>query len=148
MNNKLTNEEINEISRLTATVKGKGCCNCGTTEGNGIVNMILSSNWGGRVTESNLYFICAECDRAQREAEAERKELLSKAVSEGMARAKAQGKRLGRKRLTKDTLPHAFYGYYVDYLKGVISKTVFAEKIAVSRPTLDRYIRVYTGERN
>lgn len=144
---RLSDQEIIEMGKLTGVVTEKGCCNCGTTERSGTVRMIVPKAWGGRVVESNLYFICDKCSEVMLKVEAERRAIINRAISEGMHRASAEGKQIGRKKLTKEELPKEFYDNYFDFLKGAFNKTEYAEKIGVSRPTLNRYIAVMTGKR-
>lgn len=63
-------------------------------------------------------------------------------VRSGMQNARAKGKTLGRPTLTKDTLPDEFYRHYPLYQKKQINKVEFARLIDVSRPTLDKYLKV------
>ena len=143
----MTREEVDRMSRLSRIVMAKGCCNCKGTDRTGSIRMIIPRSFGGQIIESNLYYICSDCLNKAEEEEILKKQLLSKAIKRGMQTAKNNGKQVGRKKLTRDTLPHAFYGYYVEYIKKEINKTEFAKKINVSRSTLNRYIKVYTGNR-
>ena len=63
-------------------------------------------------------------------------------VSSGMANAKAKGVKLGRKPLTRDDLPDGFYKYLHLYQRKEINKVTFARMIDVTRPTLDKYLRL------
>lgn len=58
---------------------------------------------------------------------------------EGIALAKKQGKYKGRKKIEID--PATFDFYYQKYLKREITKKEFAEKLNISRPTLDKLIK-------
>lgn len=60
---------------------------------------------------------------------------------EGVARAKKEGKYTtqGRKPITADHLEH-YTEYFASYNNGEISKSEFARRLGVSRPTLDKLI--------
>ena len=60
----------------------------------------------------------------------------------GIANARAKGKRIGRPKLTKDSLPDAFYKHYPLYTQHKITKIEFARLLDISRPTLDRWLEV------
>ena len=148
INNKvkmLTDEEIHQMGRLTEAVTNKGCCNCGTTESEGKVRMILPKQWGGKVVESNLYFICSNCSQVMFEIEQQRRAIVSKAIIEGMNRARAEGRQVGRGKKTINQLPKAFMNNYKRVLRGELTKTRLAEIVGVSRPTIDRYMRLVKG---
>lgn len=67
-------------------------------------------------------------------------------VKSGMANAKAKGVKLGRKPLTKDDLPDCFYRHLHLYQKKEINKVEFANLLNISRPTLDKYIRIANAD--
>ena len=68
--------------------------------------------------------------------------MIRERVKSGMANAKAKGKVIGRPMLTVDDLPDAFYRHLPLYNKRQISKVEFARLIGVSRPTLDKYLKL------
>ena len=68
------------------------------------------------------------------------------AQKEGIARAQEEGKYAGRKALSPSDIP-LFDRYYREYMARLITKEVFAEKVGVSRPTLDKLIRLYTYQK-
>lgn len=63
-------------------------------------------------------------------------------VKSGMANAKAKGKQIGRPTLTRDALPESFYKHYPLYKGKQITKIELARLLGVSRPTLDRWLKV------
>lgn len=63
-------------------------------------------------------------------------------VKSGMKNARAKGKKLGRPSLKKDDLPDAFYKKYPLYKKGEINKVEFCRLINITRPTLDKYLKI------
>ena len=73
--------------------------------------------------------------------EFERQNLLER-QAEGIAIAKKNGKYKGRKRIAiKD-----FGKYYDAYMRREISKSGIAQKLGISRPTVDRLISEYHQE--
>lgn len=68
--------------------------------------------------------------------------MIRERVKSGMANAKAKGKVIGRPMHTVDNLPDAFYRHLLLYNKKQISKVEFARLIGVSRPTLDKYLKL------
>ena len=61
-----------------------------------------------------------------------------------MRNAKAKGKQIGRPHTTVDDLPDFFYRDYEYLMHGLSSKTDTAKYLNVSRPTLNKYIRLYS----
>ncbi len=68
--------------------------------------------------------------------------MIRERVNSGMENAKAKGKQIGRPTLTKDSLPDAFYRKLPLYNGKQINKMEFARLIGVSRPTLDKYLKL------
>ncbi len=66
-------------------------------------------------------------------------------VKSGMENARAKGKQIGRPTLTAESLPDSFYKGYTLYKNGSINKVEFSRMIDVSRPTLDKYLKVVEG---
>ena len=58
----------------------------------------------------------------------------------------AEGKTLGRPALTCEQLPDAFFRHYHLYINKDISKKEYARLIGVSRPTLDKYLRIVSTQ--
>lgn len=143
MNTKeMTNEEISLMGKYVGTVSAKGCCNCGKT-GTGTMRMIVPTQLGGRVVLSNMYFVCSDCLLI----EEERKYWTRLAIREGMAKAKEEGRPVGRKKKTAKQLPKVFKNNYKKLYTGELTKTRLAEIVGVSRPTLDRYIKIMENKR-
>ena len=63
-------------------------------------------------------------------------------VRSGMQNAKAKGKRIGRKPLTKDDVPAVFYKHYPAYAAGKMNVSELARVCAVSRPTVYKWLRI------
>lgn len=71
------------------------------------------------------------------------KDMIRERVRSGIANAKAKGKQIGRPTLTLNDIPKKVKETYNDlYTKGKISKTDFALMCKISRPTLDKYLKV------
>ena len=60
----------------------------------------------------------------------------------GQEKARQQGHKIGRPRLTKDNIPDNFYKNLDLYNKGSINKTEFARIMNWSRPKLDRILKL------
>ena len=71
--------------------------------------------------------------------------MIRSRVKSGMAKAKADGKQIGRPKLTKESLPDGFYRGLALYQRHEINKIEFSRMINVSRPTLDKYLEVVEG---
>jgi DNA invertase Pin-like site-specific DNA recombinase len=65
-------------------------------------------------------------------------------VKSGMANAKAKGKHIGRPETTVDDIPAIFFRHYPKYNSGALNKAEFARVCDLSRPTIDKYIRIVT----
>ena len=63
-------------------------------------------------------------------------------VRSGMANAKAKGKQIGRKAVTKADLPAVFVKYYPSYVNGAMTLTELARICGLSRPTAYKYIKM------
>jgi DNA invertase Pin-like site-specific DNA recombinase len=68
--------------------------------------------------------------------------MISQRVKSGVANARAKGKIVGRPILTLDKVPTKVKDMYDLYKSGAISKTDYAKMCNVSRPTLDKYLKV------
>ena len=76
-------------------------------------------------------------------AELERN-MISERVKSGMANAKAKGKKIGRQKVTIDTIPKSVIDKYEAYKNGYLTKKEYAEVCRISRPTLDKYLKIYS----
>jgi len=76
-------------------------------------------------------------------AEMERN-MIAERVKSGLANARAKGVRIGRPQVTVKSLPRRFSEYYEMYKSGQINKTELAKICGVSKPTIYKYIAVYT----
>ncbi len=60
-------------------------------------------------------------------------------VRSGMANAKAKGKHIGRKPVTKGDIPAVFLKHYPAYKDGTMNITELARICGLSRPTVYKY---------
>ena len=68
--------------------------------------------------------------------------MISQRVKSGVANARAKGKIVGRPALTFDKIPGKVKEMYSLYKDGALSKTDYAKVCNISRPTLDKYLRI------
>lgn len=68
--------------------------------------------------------------------------MISQRVKSGVANARAKGKIVGRPTLTIKEIPQKVKDMYDLFKSGAISKTDYAKMCNVSRPTLDKYLKV------
>ncbi|OOM73985.1 DNA-invertase hin [Clostridium puniceum] len=68
--------------------------------------------------------------------------MISQRVKSGVANARAKGKIVGRPQLTIKKIPQKVKDLYDIYDNGTISKTDYAKMCNISRPTLDKYLKV------
>lgn len=68
--------------------------------------------------------------------------MISQRVKSGVANARAKGKIVGRPSLTLKDIPQKVKDMYDIYSIGTISKTDYAKMCNVSRPTLDKYLKI------
>ena len=61
-------------------------------------------------------------------------------VRSGMANAKAKGKRIGRPKITTDSIPTVFYRHYPAFQSGQLNISECARVCAVSRTTIYKYL--------
>lgn len=66
----------------------------------------------------------------------------SEKIKRGMIKASADGKTVGRPKITAQTLPTRFTENYPKYKKGELTKSDFARVVEVSRPTLYVYLEI------
>lgn len=63
-------------------------------------------------------------------------------VKSGMQNAAAKGKRIGRPETTADDIPPIFFRHYPAYTSGALNKAEFARVCDLSRPTIDKYLKI------
>lgn len=63
-------------------------------------------------------------------------------VKSGMANARAKGSRIGRPKATADDIPAIFYRHYPSYVSGGLNKAELARVCDLSRPTVDKYLKM------
>ena len=66
-------------------------------------------------------------------------------VRSGLVNARAKGKQLGRRPITKDDLPASFLKHYRSYLDGSMNITELARICELSRPTVYKYLKMVEG---
>lgn len=66
-------------------------------------------------------------------------------VRSGMANARAKGKRIGRPETTADDIPAIFFRHYPAYCSGALNKAELARVCDLSRPTIDKYLRIVSA---
>lgn len=68
--------------------------------------------------------------------------LIRSRVRSGIANARAKGKQIGRRPVTKDDLPPAFIKHYPSYKNGTMNISELARICGLSRPTIYKYIEM------
>lgn len=68
--------------------------------------------------------------------------MIVEAVCEGLAASKERGVIGGRPRVTKDSIPDAFYRYYAMYQNGDINKSEFSRLSGLSRKSIYKYLNI------
>ena len=68
--------------------------------------------------------------------------MISQRVKSGVANARAKGKVVGRPALKIKDVPQKVIDTYGLFSAGAIGKTDFAKMCSISRPTLDKYLKV------
>ena len=63
-------------------------------------------------------------------------------VRSGMDNARAKGRRIGRPETTQDDIPAIFFRHYPAYIAGNLNKAEFSRVCDLSRPTIDKYLRI------
>ncbi len=63
-------------------------------------------------------------------------------VKSGLANARAKGKQLGRRSVSKEDLPAAFIKHYPAYMAGTMNITELARICGLSRPTIYKYMKM------
>jgi len=131
---------ITEISRLTRSVKQ--LCQ--------LLDLVKEK----RLRLQVLNGICVDCRSGDPDpmtqaflmmsgvfAELERGMIRERVIS-GMQNARAKGAQIGRPGLKADDLPPAFWRLLQTLHTGSISKSEMARALSISRPTLDRWIKI------
>ena len=63
-------------------------------------------------------------------------------VKSGLANARAKGKQLGRRPITKHDLPSLFLKHYPSYMAGTMNVSELARICGLSRPTVYKYMKM------
>ena len=78
-------------------------------------------------------------------AEMERN-MISERIKSALANKKAKGEKLGRKQTTVDDIPQVFYRYYPMLMNKSINKSEFSRLSGLSRPTIDKYLKILSNQ--
>ncbi len=70
------------------------------------------------------------------------RDIFSQRVKFGMDNARAKGRKIGRPRVVKDSLPEKFFKFYDLYKDGQFNITEFAKLMNCYRTTIYKYIRM------
>lgn len=74
------------------------------------------------------------------------RDIISQRVKSGMKNAAAKGKRIGRPRVTTESIPDKFWKYYRMYQRKEISIAECARLMECSRTTIYKYIELAEGK--
>ena len=69
-------------------------------------------------------------------------QMIRARVKSGMANAKAKGKRVGWRRVTKEDIPAVFMKHYATYNDGMMNVSELARVCGLSRPTVYKYLQL------
>ena len=69
-------------------------------------------------------------------------QMIRARVKSGMAHAKAQGKKIGRKPTTKEDIPAIFYKHFPAYATKKMNLSELARVCKLSRPTVYKYLKL------
>lgn len=70
--------------------------------------------------------------------------MISQRVKSGVANARAKGKLIGRPKINFKDVPQKVKDMYDLFKSGSINKTDYAKICNISRPTLDKYLKIIT----
>ena len=70
------------------------------------------------------------------------RDIISQRVKSGMDNARAKGRKIGRPRVVKDSLPEKFFKFYDLYKDGQFNITEFVKLLNCSRTTIYKCIRM------
>ena len=63
-------------------------------------------------------------------------------VKSGMENAKAKGKKIGRRPITKEDIPSSFLKHYAIFMEGKMNVSELARVCGLSRPTVYKYMKM------
>ena len=72
-------------------------------------------------------------------------QMIRSRVKSGMAYAKAQGKKIGRKPTTTEDIPSVFYKHYPAYAAKKMNVSELARICKLSRPTVYKYLKLISS---
>lgn len=73
--------------------------------------------------------------------------IISERVKSGMENARAKGKQIGRKFVTREDIPEKFSKYYQLYKEGRITKVMLSEFTQTSYPTCLKYCKMLENDK-
>ena len=119
------------------------CANCGSTE-HLHLHHIVPLSLGGTNRFTNIVALCETCHGKLHGSNWEQH---SEGIKKGMAKAKAQGKQIGRPELTIEAITSndKFMNAYKLYKSKNIKKIDIQRLTGLSRVTIDKYIKVLEG---
>ena len=68
--------------------------------------------------------------------------MIRERVRSGMQNAIAKGRKVGRRTTTTEDIPAIFYKHYPAYVAGKINVSEFSRLCGLSRPTVNKYIKM------
>lgn len=122
---------------------GKKCCNCGSEE-DVQYHHIVELAAGGNDVIANIAPLCGTCHAMHHSLAGLKNHSLL--IKRGLEKQKEKGKYIGRPYTTVDDMPVSFFRYYPAFVAGSLNKAEFARICKLSRPTLDRYLRIVERE--
>ncbi len=126
-------------------IKGTICCNCGLNcEDQIIYHHIVPIALGGNDVINNITPLCEKCHKLIHYATASNNSIShSELIKAGLEKAKQNGKVLGRKKMQYDDLTNEIKQIIIKIKNNKISKVQAAKQLNISRPTLDKYIKIF-----
>lgn len=133
---------------LLKELKGTVCCNCGLDcKDNILFHHIVPISIGGNDTINNIVPICSVCHDMIHFGASTESISHSELIKAGLERARAEGKQIGRKKVTFEDLPEDF-SIYAEQIKN--KKTTIAQaakELKISRPTFYKYLDIYNNNK-
>ena len=126
-------------------IKGTTCCNCGINcEENIVYHHVVPISAGGNDIISNIIPVCTECHSIIHFGESHGLKNHSELVKKGLKRARAEGKIIGRRKITYEDLPLNF-GEYVKLVKNGMSIVEASKQLQISRQSFYKYREIYNN---
>jgi hypothetical protein len=130
---------------LLKELKGTICCNCGLDCKDEITyHHIVPISLGGNDVINNIVPLCAKCHGLIHHATASNNAIShSELIKTGLERARQNGKTLGRRKTKYTDLTDEIKQIIIKIKNNEIYKVDAAKQLGISRPTLDKYIRIF-----